>query len=423
MNDKRIYREVYGCSANVADYEIASGLLERNGFKLVNNENQSDLNILFTCVVKTPTSNRMIHRIKELTKLNKPLIVAGCMPKTEKEVIEKINPKASLLGPDSIEKVVDVVNATLSGKKIVILKDLRKPKICLPRIRKNPVIHICEISTGCLSNCSYCEVKYARGKLFSYPTDLIAEEIRQSLKDGCKEIWLTSQDCGCWGRDFNSNLPQLLDKISKIDGKFFIRIGMMNPLHTKDIVDELIDSYKSEKIFKFLHLPVQSGSDRILEKMNRGYRVRDFIEIVRRFREEFSSMTLWTDVIVGFPGETEEDFKKTIALIKKIKPDVVNISKFGPRPGTEAAKMKQLPSELINKRSKKLTKVVKKIQLKKNEGWVGWEGEVLIDEVNKNFIGRNFAYKPIILKEGKLGKFKRIKITHSSSTSLFGYNP
>ncbi len=194
----------------------------------------------------------------------------------------------------------------------------------------------------------------------------------------------------------------------------------MNPTHVKDIVDGIINSYKSEKIFKFLHLPVQSGSDEILKGMDRDYTVNEFRKIVKIFKKEFPFLTLSTDVIVGFPGETEEDFQKTVDLMKEIKPDIVNISKFGTRPGTEAAKMKQLPVKVINERSKKLMKIVKKIQLEQNKKWIGWEGEVLVDEIKENnIVGRNFAYKPVVLNEGKLGGFKTVEVNSVSHTSLF----
>jgi MiaB-like tRNA modifying enzyme len=418
--NKGVYSEVYGCSANVADQEIALGLLKKNGFKLVNDTSRSDLNIIFTCTVKTPTLNRMIYRIRELTKLNKPLIVAGCMPKTEKEVIEKINPNTSMIGPNSIEKIVDTAHATMRGKKVTFLEDLKKPKVCLPRVRKNPIIDIITVSTGCLNRCSFCSVNFARGKLFSFPEDMILEEVKQAINDGCKELYITSQDNSCYGRDIGTNLANLLDKICKTDGKFLIRVGMMNPLHLKDILNDLICVYQNEKIFKFLHLPVQSGSNNILKMMNRGYTVRDFKNITKDFVKNVPSLTLSTDVIVGFPGETDKDFQMTVELIKKVKPDIVNISKFGARPKTKAAEMGQLPVNVINQRSKELMGIVKKIQLEKNKKWIGWEGEVLIDETkNKNVIGRNFAYRPIILKEGKLGEFRNVRIETVSSTSLF----
>jgi len=419
----KIFAEVYGCSANLSDFEIALGLLKKEGYKIVDDENNSDLNIIFTCVVKTPTANRMIHRIRELTKLKKPLIVAGCMPKTERNIIERINPQASLIGPNSLEKIPNTVKSALSNEKIIFTKDLKKPKLCMPKVRKNQVIEICEIASGCLSNCSYCETKFARGKLFSYPKDLIVKEMKNSLNQGCKEIWLTSQDCGCYGRDMNSSLPRLLQTVCKIDEKFFVRIGMMNPTYVKHMLDDLIDSYKSERIFKFLHLPIQSGSNQILKKMNRGYSIRDFKKIVKKFKKEFPFLTLSTDVIVGFPGEEKKDFQKTIELIREVKPDIVNVSKFGPRPGTKAAEMEQLPSEIINDRTKKLVNLVERIKLKNNQKWLNWEGEVLIDEIGGKggVIGRNFAYKPV-LTEGETGIFKKVRIKSVRPTYLIDDN-
>jgi len=417
----KIYREVFGCSANVADYEIASGLLKQAGFEFASSPKQSNLNILFTCTVKAPTTQRMIFKIKELTKSNKPLIIAGCMPKTDKEVIEKINPNASMIGPDSIEKIVDAAKSTLQTKKFVFLEDLKKPKVCLPRIRRNYIINIIPVATGCLSNCNYCSVKFARGKLFSYPVEMIVNESRQAVKNGCKELYITSQDNSCYGRDIGTNLPDLLNEICKIEGKFFVRIGMMNPLHLKDILSELIEVYRNEKIFKFIHVPLQSGSDKILPLMNRGYKVKDFLEIVENFRKEFPQITLATDIIVGFPNEDDSDFKKTLEIIKEVQPDVVNISKFGARPRTEAAKLKQLDRKIVNERSKTLHELVKEITFEKNKNWIGWEGEVLIDEkIEDGFVGRNFAYKPIVMKtkENLFGKFINIEIVNATQNSL-----
>lgn len=418
---EKIYVEEYGCPANIADAEIMKGLLKKAGYEIIDSPEESDLNIICTCAVKTPTEQKMIHKIKYLCLSNKPLIVAGCMPKIEKEVIEKIAPDASMLGPNSIQKVVDVVYATLEGKRIVFLEDLRKPKVCLPKVSKNDVIYITTISTGCLSDCSYCCVKQARGRLYSFPLELIEKEIKESIRKGFKEVWITSQDNGCYGMDIGMRLPYLLEKISKIPGKFFVRVGMMNPSHIKNITEDLIEAYKSEKIFKFLHLPVQSGSDRILKLMNRRYTIKHFLEIVNNFKREFPMLTLSTDIIVGFPRETERDYMKTLQLVEKIKPDIINISKYGNRPNTPAAEMEQIPRQIINERTKKLSDLVKKIGLEKNKRWVGWKGEVLIDEYGKTgIIGRNFAYKPIVVKTDKnlMGKFVEVKIIDAKSTYL-----
>jgi MiaB-like tRNA modifying enzyme len=421
----KVYLETYGCSANQSDSEIILGLLEQAGFKIVDSLEKSDINLINTCVVKQPTEQRMIFRIKRLTETKKPLIVVGCMSKTERNIVEKLNPSASLIGPDSIERIVDIVNAALNGKKIVALEGLKKPKLCLPKVRKNSVIDIVEIAEGCAwYQCSYCIAKFARGKIFSYPIELIVKQIQNSLNDGCKEIWLTSQDTACYGIDINSNLTQLLEKIVKINGKFFVRIGMMNPTYAKTIIDDLIFIYKSEKIFKFLHMPVQSGSDKVLEDMNRGYTAKEFLDSIGKIKSKVSNMTISTDVIIGYPTETENDFKKTVDLIKKVRPDTVNISKFGARPGTDAAKLKQLDLKVVNERSKTLHELVKGISLENNKKWFGWNGETLVDEIgiNETYMSRNFAYKPIVIKNNKnfLGKFVNVKIVDAKSNYLIG---
>jgi MiaB-like tRNA modifying enzyme len=360
-----VHSEVYGCPSNIADFEMALGLLKQAGFEIANetasSPEEADLNIIFTCVVKTPTEKRMIQKMQELAKTGKPLIVAGCMPKTSQRAIERINPDASMVGPHTLQNIVDVAKKTLTGEKVILVDALKSPKICLPRIRKNKSVGIVTISTGCNQNCSYCCVRFARGKLLCYPVGEIVAGVAQAIKEGCNEIWVTSQDNGSY--DFNGvKFPQLLSKICKVSGDFRIRVGMMNPTYVKNknMLDDLIEAYKNEKVRKFLHLPVQSGSDKILRAMKRGYAVKDFVEIVERFRKEIPGLFLSTDIIVGFPSETEKDFEATVALLEKTKPGKVNVSKFGARPGTEAAKMKtkQLPVKTINERSRRLHEVV-----------------------------------------------------------------
>jgi len=420
----KVYGEVHGCPANLSDYEMAMGLLKESGIDFCSSPSASDLNIIFTCCVKTPTISRMVHRITKLAKTDKPLVVAGCMPKVMRSAIEKISPSASLVGPDSIEKITDAVAATAEGKKFVWLRDLRRPKVFLPKSRKNPMVDVIEISTGCLGSCSYCNVKFAKGKLSSYPQELIVKEAERALKDGCRELWLTSQDSSCYGKDIGSNLPELLKSVCKIDGRFFVRVGMMNPVHAEKIVGELVDAYKSEKVFKFLHLPAQSFSPRTLKLMKRDYSPKTALEIIKKFYKAFPDLTLSTDIIVGFPQESDSDFDKTLDFLKKVKPDIVNISKFGSHPGTEAEKLEQLPRNIINKRSKKLFEIVKDISLEKNQKWLGWSGECLIDEKGRKntWVGRNFAYKPIVVQSDKnlLGKFIEVKITGAKSSYLIG---
>jgi MiaB-like tRNA modifying enzyme len=418
----KIFASVFGCPSNVADYEIALGLLKNAGFEIVKSPEEADLNIIFTCVVKEQTFQKMVFKIKEFTKLKKPLIVTGCMAKSDSKLIEKINPKASILTPDNIEKIVEAINIAMKGKKVLFLENVNKPKLNLPRCRRNPLIGIVQISKGCLLNCSYCYEPY-RGKFFSYPLNEIVEEVRRTVKNGCKEVWITSLDNGCYGFDIGLDLADLLNEICKIDEKFFVRVGMMNPLHIKKFLNKLIEAYQNEKIFKFIHIPVQSGSNKILKLMRRGYKASDFIQIVKKFREKIPLITISTDIIVGFPHENERDFKSTIQLIEKTKPDMVNISKFGARFGTEAAKMEQLDRKVVNERSSFLTNLVKKISLENNSKWIDWEGEIFVDEIGKTntLIGRNFAYKPVVIKErGSLGKFMNVEIFDANPSCLFG---
>lgn len=417
----KVFLEQYGCSAALSDKEIMLGLLKQAGFRIVKNVKDSDLNLIITCVVKSPTEQRMIYRIRELTKSGKPLIIAGCMTKIKKWAIERINPKASLISPCSVEKIVDVARATIEGKKIVALEDSKKPKLSLPRCRENPVIGIVQIGRGCLSNCSFCNEPY-RGKLFSYPSEAIVKDIKQAINDGCKEIWITSLDNGCYGFDINTNLAELLNEISKINGKFFVRVGMMNPLHVKKILDDLIHAYQQEKIFKFLHIPVQSFSDKILRDMKRGYTVEEFVACVEKFREKIPDITISTDIITGYPTETEEDHELNVKFLEKIGFDVVNLSRFGVRPKTSAAKLKELPKAIVNRRSKELSQVIRDVSNKRNKKWLGWKGEAIIDEINDGFVtGRNFAYKPVIIKEKlKLGSIVNVEITDTKSNFLVG---
>jgi MiaB-like tRNA modifying enzyme len=419
----KVYVESYGCSSSLADKEIALGILKNKGFDFSEDPKNSDLNIIFTCCVKVPTINRMISRIKYLTSLRKTLIVAGCLPKAMKDLVEKISPEASLISPDWVGEIGEVAAKSLENKRVVLLEDVKKSKLSLPRCRENPIIAIVQIGRGCTSNCSFCCEPY-RGKLFSYPLEEIVKEVERSVREGCKEIWITSLDTGCYGLDIGTSLPELLEKICNLDGNFFVRVGMANPYHVKRILKNLLDSYKSEKIFKFLHIPLQTASDRLLKLMNRGYTYKEFLKIVKAFRKVFPEITIATDIIVGLPTESEKDFRKTVEFVKKVKPDVVNLSKFGLHPGTQAAKMEQVDKNVVKERSKKLFEVVREVQLQTNRKWIGWEGYVLIDEKGKNgtWVGRNFAYKPIVIKgEGNLlGNLVKIKVESVKSNYLIG---
>lgn len=416
----KIYIESYGCSASTAEAEIIAGLLAKAGFEIIDNDENADAVIINSCYVKQSTEQRLLSRIKELR--NKNLIITGCAPEGIKEKLLDIAPKTSLVSTHHITQIDKAANEVLKGKRIEMLGKSNEIKLCLPRIRKNPLIGIVEIAQGCSNRCSYCCVKAAKGELFSYPKEKIIEEIKTALSQGCREIWLTSQDCSCWGSDSGSNLTELLDSVSKISGEFFVRVGMMNPKNVINFLPELIKAYRSEKIYKFLHLPVQSGDNEILEKMNRGYKIEDAEKIISEFRRKLPVSQVWTDIIVGFPGENDEQFKGTLDFLERVEPDYVNISRYGVRLRTEATKMVQMPSNIKKQRSIEATELVKKISIKRNKEWLGWQGKVLICEKQKSWVGRNFAYKPVAInsEENLLGKIMDVKIVSSTNSVLVG---
>ena len=427
-SNEKVWIEAYGCSASMADSEMMSGLLKAGGYELAANENESSLNIIVTCSVKDVTQHRMLHRIDKLSRSVKPLIVAGCLPKTERQRIESLNPFASLIGPHSIDRTIDAVRSTLSGKKSVFVEDSFLDKVNLPKIRINPIISIIEIASGCMSECSFCQTRLAKGRLRSYRIGDILRQMRSDIADGCKEIWLSSTDNGCYGKDIGSDLVHLLRSCRLVEGDYKIRVGMMNPMYLPFMLKDMIEVFSdNDKIFKFLHIPVQSGSDRILRKMKRGHTVETYRNIVKAFRKEFPEITIATDVIVGFPSETNEDFLKTIDLLKETEPDIVNSSKYSSRSGTEACKLKQVDSHIVKQRSELLHKLTKEIAVKRNSIWKGWRGNIVIDEISKNNIqGRNYAYKPVLLSSecatSNKGTNSKLHIGEEIPVAICGYS-
>jgi MiaB-like tRNA modifying enzyme len=411
----------YGCSANTADAEIIKGILENRGFSIEDSPRDSDLNIILTCIVKTPTEHKMKKRIKKLNTLGKPLIIAGCMPKAMKKKVENIAPEASLVGPDDILKIEDAVNKTLEGKRVDFTNGYPTDRTCLPRIRKNNLIHIQPICTGCLGNCSYCIVKYARGRLFSFKSNAIIRDIEKAINEGCREVWVTAEDTAAYNHK-GVKLPELLKRITEIPSDFRVRVGMMTPNQLNSIKEDLIEVYKNEKIFKFIHVPVQSGNNRILKKMNRSYTVEEFKYIVSDFRKTFPRIGISTDIICGFPGEEMEEFKESLELVKWLRPDVLNISRFWARPGTKAAEMKgRLHGRETKERSRALTKLWDALSVEVGKKWIGWEGEIILDEKgwDNTVVGRNYAYKAIGVKQdSEVGEFVNVRVTGAGAGYL-----
>lgn len=405
---KYFYSEGYGCALNLSETEMINGFLVKNDFIQIQDLKKADFVIINTCSVKQVTEQRMVSRIKNLLKEKKPkskLLVFGCLASAQHETIEKINPEIIVLD----NNLASLCNA------LKIPPQQFSPKIT--PIKSKEFISIIPLSTGCLNFCTYCSTRLARKMLKSYSTESILSAFRRAingdeLNKPSKEIWLTSQDLGCYGFDINSSLVNLLKQILKINGNYRIRLGMMNPNHFIKIKKDLLPIMKDERIYKFLHLPLQSGSNKILKLMNRTYSVEEFIECVNYARKIIPNITIATDIIVGFPNENCEDFKETIKVLEKTKPDIVNISRFGKRKGTYAEKMKgQLTEKEKKNRSRILSNVCKNFFLKNCEDFLGKEILCLVSEKTKNgFNAHTNEYKTVFVKKG-YGDFVKARIT------------
>lgn len=402
-----VFFETYGCSLNYADSLLMIGLLKNAGYSIVDNEKCADIIVINTCTVKQTTERKIIKRIKSLK--NKKLVITGCLVQVNPDLFNE----HSLIGCEAVHSIVDACESLIKD-----VKRKRVQKLNLVPLRKNKVIEIIPISQGCLGDCNYCQTKFARGRLYSYDEKDIIRHAKKALEHGAKELWLTSQDTGCYGFDKNTNLAMLLKKLIELPYDFRIRIGMMNPNNLKIIINDLLKVFKSKKIFKFLHIPIQSGSDKVLKSMNRQYSIKEFKLFVKKIRKEFYDINISTDIICGYPSETEKDWQESIELIKWLKPGVLNISRFWARPGTKAEKLKQLHGRETKKRSRELTAMFQKLALNENKKYKNKTVNVLIDEEN---IGRTSNYKQVVIKNKvKLGKQYKIIIDQITWHDLRG---
>ncbi len=412
----KIYVETYGCTANKSDERLLIGLVSHKGHEIVQNIAQADVLVILTCTVIGTTEQRMLSRLRIFQKTQKRIIVTGCMPTVQIDLIRSIVPQASLLPCVSIQFINDIIE----GNKPVFTET---KKTMLPR-QYDTVIAPLMIAEGCKFSCSYCITRFARGALHSFPIQDIVSEVSCAVKQGCKEIQLTAQDTASYGLDTETNLGALLSQVCTLEGTFRIRVGMMNPATLKKNINAICRAYQHQKIYKFLHVPVQSGNDGILKKMNRGYTVQDFTGLVQQFRNQISILTLATDVIVGFPTETEDQFKNTMKLIKEIHPDIINITRFSARPLTTAKKMKgRLPTYVVKERSRQLTELCSRLVFKKNIKYIGDTARVLITEKGKQntSTGRTENYKQVVIKEQvSLGDIVDVKIIDAAPTYLVG---
>lgn len=416
----KVYLETYGCTLNRADSDIMGGVLKSAGFSLARKAEGADVAVLNTCTVKGRTENKIISRIEELHRQGKKLVVAGCLSINEKRV-RKACPGAVLVRPGAVGRIADAVRDAAAGKATRYIE--LEAKEGLPRVFTKPILRI-PIQEGCVGNCHFCQTKLARPRLVSHSPISIRRWVEEGLRKGAKEIQLTGMDSGAYGLDLGTDLVSLLRGLAELKGDFRIRLGMINPGHAKKMLPGLLQAFSDRKFYKFFHLPVQTGSEKVRREMNRAHSVADFRKVVREIRKKFPDACISTDIIVGYPTETRKDFEKTLKLVKEVKPDIVNISRFASRRGTKAAEMREVPTDEVKRRSAELAGLVRKIGAEKNGKLEGKVMEVLITERGKgagNWKGRAGNYKQVcVLGKAKTGERARVMIAGSNFGSLFG---
>ena len=398
-----------GCAANFGDGEKIARIFA-NDYRVVfgmpkeatNGETEMPAAfVLNVCTVKGNASALKLLREAMSTAPEAKLFVTGCAPKDFREEVSKITDK--------------VIYTSL---KELLASDCHAPhgaRNDIP-LRESPLVGIVNIEEGCLDACAYCSTRLVKGRLHSYPVADIVQQVKSLVADGCVEIQLTGQDCGCYGFDTGTNLAELVQRIlDEVPGDYKMRLGMGNPRHMLRYADSLLKCFDDERVYKFIHLPVQSGSEDILKAMNRKHSAQNYIDLAEAFNR-IPRFTLSTDLIVGFPGESERDFQDTLALLEKTRPTVCNITRFVPRPNTPAYNMTgAVPDSIKHERSAALAEAFQQIAAQNNSRWVGTTETVVIEKNGYRkgtYIARNAAYRPVaITSEAPLRPSERFTVT------------
>ncbi|XP_015915166.2 threonylcarbamoyladenosine tRNA methylthiotransferase [Parasteatoda tepidariorum] len=426
---QKVYVKTWGCAHNSSDSEYMAGLLDQAGYSITDDSDLGDIWLLNSCTVKNPAEDHFRNAIEEGRKKNKQVIVAGCVsqaaPKTP--YLQSL----SMIGVQQIDRVVEVVEETLKGHSVQLLgskrasgKKLGGASLQLPKVRRNELIEIIPINTGCLNHCTYCKTKQARGNLASYPIQEIVDRAKQAIAEGVKEIWITSEDTGAYGRDIGETLPKLLYQLVEvIPDDCMLRLGMTNPPYILEHLEDMSKILAHPRVYSFLHVPVQSGSDYVLGEMKREYCIDDFKLVVEFLRKRVPDITIATDIICGFPTETPEDFQETLNLVKQYHFPVLYINQFFPRPGTPAAKMKKIPGQEVKQRTKTLSDYFQSYTCYDKN--VGCTQKVLVTEVShdgEHYVGHNKCYEQVLVpkEEQYLGKFITVKIVKAGKHYMIG---
>nr|WP_127015976.1 tRNA (N6-isopentenyl adenosine(37)-C2)-methylthiotransferase MiaB [Anoxybacter fermentans] len=429
----------YGCQMNEHDSERLAGQLRELGYSSIDDYTKADIIILNTCCVRENAELKVFGKIGELKALKrkKPDLIigiAGCMMQQEnvvEELLKKYPHVDLIFGTHNIHQLGDLVRKVIEKRKrIVEVWDEGRELIPeLPSERKSPFQAWVSIILGCNNFCTYCIVPYVRGRERSRPMEDIIREVKRLVADGVIEITLLGQNVNSYGKDFKNckvGFADLLKELDKIEGLKRIRYMTSHP---RDFSDKLIETIRdSKKVCEHFHLPMQSGSSRILKKMNRGYTQESYLELIRKIREAVPEASITTDFIVGFPGETEEDFAETLKVVEMVEFDAAYTFMYSPRSGTPAAKFEdQISEEVKKERLQRLMELQAEKSLKKNKKLEGQIVEVLVEGESKSnperFQGRTRTNKLVLFDkkdEDLTGKLVNIRINRAQSWNLYG---
>lgn len=418
-----VYVKTWGCSHNSSDSEYMAGQLAAYGYTITEDRSAADLWLLNSCTVKGPAEDHFRNEVVQGRSQGKHVVVAGCVPQGQRELdyVQGL----SIIGVQQIDRVVEVVEETLKGHSVRLLgpkkvdgKKVGGARLDLPKIRKNPLIEIIAINTGCLNRCTYCKTKHARGELGSYQPEDIVARAKQSFREGVVEIWLTSEDLGAYGRDIGVTLPELLWKLVEVipDG-CMLRLGMTNPPYILEHLEEVAKILCHPRVYSFLHVPVQSGSDSVLADMKREYCIADFQRVMDFLKNRVPDLTVATDLICGFPTETAADFELSLALVRQYCFPSLFINQFFARPGTPAARMQpRVPAQEIKRRTRAASDLFQSYVPYDHK--IGLIQEVLVTEVSHDkhyYVAHNKSYDQVLIErdESLMGKKVLVRIVSS----------
>jgi threonylcarbamoyladenosine tRNA methylthiotransferase CDKAL1 len=421
---QRVFVKTFGCAHNSADSEFMMGLLRDYGYTLADDLETADACVINSCTVKNPSQDGAVNLVRKAQGSGKSVVLAGCVPSSDAGLAESLE-GVSMLSVTQIDRVVEVVEEGLRGNVVRLLgKNRPMPSLELPRVRRNSLIEIIPISGGCLGNCSYCKTKHARGKLSSYPESEIVARAVQAASEGVTEVWLASEDTGAYGIDLGTNIASLMLRIADaLPPKVMLKLGMTNPPYMLAHIEGVAEVLRRPNVFEFIHVPVQSGSDQVLRAMVREYTSADFRRLVDALKAAVPDILVATDLICGFPAESEEDHQASMDLVDDYKFPVLNISQFYPRPGTPAAKLRKLPGDIVKKRSSAMTTLFESYST-----WnalVGQEVRVWFSETNTKHnqtIGHTKGYAKVVVdhQETLLGHSALVRLERATKWHLEG---